>query len=163
MGLFDVFNQNKRKWLAVQADADMSQEQKIIIRDFYIQDDIQIEKFIENQRANETTGYDKGGISMWEAYNRISTNPEPPINCTPTFRQHFSNNTLNRGNAIPAWFYIAYPDVAYWFHQNFSKFQDELDSREEELTLDDGINPVFFRELINRYIKINVRLECSRL
>lgn len=161
MGLFDVFNANKRKWLNVQSKQLPDSNFQAIIRDFLIPDDILIELFFENQRANNTTLDWHGSLEMWEGSNKISMNPEPPINCTKTFRQHFANDRLNRGGQIPDWFYIAYPDVAHWFHKNITKFETEMESREDELFGEDGINPIFFRELINRFKTANGKLECT--
>lgn len=162
MGLFDAFNANKRKWINVQSKPNLDPEFKMIIKEFLIPDDILIELFFENQRANETTKGWQGGLEMWESSNSISINPEPPIKCTKTFREHFSNDTLNRGGQMPDWFYIAYPDVAHWFHKNITKFETEMESREDELFGEDGIRPIFFRELIDRFKSANGKLECTK-
>jgi hypothetical protein len=161
MGLFDAFNANKRKWMNIQANPDLDSQLKVIIRDFFILDNIIVEMYMENQRANETTEVWSGGLEMWEGMNRISTNPEPPIRCSKTFKQHFSNDRFNRGLQTPDWFYIAYPDVAHWFHKNFAKFETEMESREDELFGEDGIRPVFFREIIESFKAVNGKLECT--
>lgn len=161
MGLFDAFNANKRKWMSIQANPNLDSELKAIIRDFFIPDNIIVEKYLENQRANKTTEGRNGGLEMWEAANHISTNPEPPIRCSKTFKQHFSSGRLNRGAEMPDWFYIAYPDVAHWFHKNLTKFETEMESREDELFGEDGIRPVFFREIIERFKTANGKLECT--
>lgn len=161
MGLFDAFNANKRKWMNIQANPDIDDQLKVIIMDFFIPDNILFEMYIENQRANETTEGWNGGLEMWEATNRLSTNPEPPIRCSKTFKQHFSNDRLNRGSQIPDWFYIGYPDVANWFHKNLAKFETEMESREDELFEEDEIRPIFFREVIERFKTANGKLECT--
>jgi hypothetical protein len=161
MGLFDAFNANKRKWMNIQSNPDLDTELKGVIRDFFIPDNIIVEMYLENQRANETTEGWNGGLEMWEATNRLSTNPVQPIQCSKTFKQHFSNDRLNRGALMPSWFYIAYPDVAHWFHKNLAKFETEMESREDELFGEDGIRPVFFREIIERFKTANGKLECT--
>ena len=123
MGLFDVFNANKKKWMIILESSDFDSQLKVIIRDFFIRDNIIVEIYLENQKANETTKFGNGGLENWEDANNISMNSEPPILCSKTFKQHFSNNRLNRGLQTPDWFYIAYPDVAHWLckHEPYSR------------------------------------------
>ena len=161
MGLFDIFNANKRKWISLQTDSNMSPKFRQIIKDFFIHDDIVIEKYMENQRANATTEGWNGGLQNWEDLNNISMEKEPPINCTKTFRQHYSNDRLNRGAKMPEWLYIAYPDVAHWFHANLKKFNPELERRQHELFGKDEVPTYFFREIIERFKAANGKLECT--
>ena len=161
MGLFDVFNANKKKWMIILESSDFDSQLKVIIRDFFIRDNIIVEIYLENQKANETTKFGNGGLENWEDANNISMNSEPPILCSKTFKQHFSNNRLNRGLQTPDWFYIAYPDVAHWFQQNLAKFGNEMESKKAEFFDLNGVRPVFFREIIERFKTENGKLECT--
>jgi hypothetical protein len=161
MGIFDIFNENKRQWLVIQGQPEIPQEYKNIIRDFFLKDNILIEKYRENERANDTIN-GMGGLTWWEKMNKISSNPEPPIKCTPTFRAHFSEDkTFSRGAQTPDWFFIAYPDVAYWLQENMDYLGQILEPRRSEfMTPDGGLTPRFFRLIIESYKAKCGKLEC---
>lgn len=163
MGLFDIFNPNKKRWLAIINNNEVPQEFEQVIHDFLIKDNILFEKFVENQRANEIVESSIGGIELWESVNNgLSQNPEPPIKCTPTFRAHFAHDTLNRGLEVPSWFYVAYPDVAFWFQKNTDNLEKELDSLEGILFDESGLKLSFFRFIIDKYQKqTGMSLECK--
>jgi hypothetical protein len=162
MGIFDIFNENKRKWLVIQGQPGIPQDFKNVIRDFLLKDNILLEKYCENERANNTIDGLTRGLTRWEMLNRISSNPEPPIKCTPTFREHFSEERLlSRGQQTPDWFFIAYPDVAYWLQENLESIEKILENRMEEFITPSGVNPKFFRLLIDSYKSKHGKLECS--
>ena len=162
MGLFDSINTNKSKWLKAQSSNATPQHLKKIINDFFIPDNIIMEKFMENQRADQAIEM-FGGVRNWELLNEITSHPEPQFRCTLTFKEHYSNDTFNRGTHIPSWFYIGYPDVALWFHRNTDEIAQELnfDSRENELFGENEFLPLLFREIIDRFKTINGKLECG--
>ncbi len=162
MGLFDSINTNNSKWLKAQSSNATPQHLKKIINDFYIPDNIIVEKVMENQRADKTIDM-FGGLENWELLNQLATPPEAPINCTPTFREHYSSRLDPRGSHIPKWFYIGYPDVAFWFQINTNKIAEELnfDSRADQLMGEYEFQPLLFREIINYYKIINGKLECA--
>ncbi len=164
MGLFDSLQStNKRKWVSVLDDNETTSELKKIIQDFLIKDNIDFDKYLENQEANSLAR--KIGLDCWERANSLSIYDEvknKKINCTPTFRKHFANDRSNRGLGIPDWFYIAYPDVALWLIENNSILEKEMESREADFFVNDKISNSLFRFLIDRYRnETRNKLECS--
>lgn len=151
---------NKIKWEAVLGDPETSDSLKGIITEFFMRDDLDFDKCIENQKANSTVD-SFSGLEFWEKLNSISIEQSKKINCTKTFREHFSNNRLNRGLSVPDWFYIGYPDVAKWMEESGDDFDRELSAREDEFMDGDKISLKLFRFLIDRY-KSTTRhkLEC---
>lgn len=135
-----LFNKNKRRWLANMLEDSTSPEMKEAIEFFMIQDNIDLEKYIENQKAN------KG---------------QSNTNCTPTFRTNFINNRFNRAMGIPDWFYIGYPDVAQWMIENESIIDKDILDKQRELESGISINKVI-RLIIDKFRKHTGRkLECT--
>ncbi len=153
---------NKRKWQAIASESEITPYLKMVVEDFYIRDRINYETYLENQRANETTKELGSGLNIWEKSNQLKMMPEQPINCSPSFRKHYSEDRFNRGNLVPTWFYIAYPDIAFWFHDNLNLFENEIETREAELFDEEGkMRPLFFREVIEKYKNLKGKIECA--
>ncbi len=159
MGIFDLFSSNKRKWMAVLAEAGITNEWKFIINEFFIKDNISIEKYQQNSAVNDMVDQ-FSGLEYWRMSNELSAYPEPEPYCTQSFRRYFSENRFNRAMGVPDWFYIAYPDVANWMQNKLEQLENEFSDREEEFFSDNGVNPRFFRILIERYKQTRGTLEC---
>jgi hypothetical protein len=164
MGLFDsLINTNKSRWKAIANNNANSNDFKKIVENFFILDNIDIDKYIENETANSVVHI---GLNMWELANSVSLDSnvqKQKINCTKSFREHFSNNRINRGLGIPDWFYIAYPDVAFWMHENSKNIKNEISGRENVFFQNDEILPPFFRFVIQKYIQqTGNHLECAK-
>lgn len=161
----NLFNRNIEKWNLALNEDDIPDEFKAIIENLLITDGIDFEKYLENEKANNLTEGFLGGLESWETSNSFSTDPairNLKINCTPTFKEHFANNRLNRAPFLPDWYYIAYPDVALWMHKNNKLLDSEIESRKNELFNEDGPKLAFYRWIINRYKNhISKSLECS--
>lgn len=126
-----------------------------MLRQFFIPDKIDPQKYANNLQANEAV---KSGFGL-EIMEQINSEK---INCTPTFRKQFANDTSNRGIQAPDWFYEAYPDVAYWLINNMLLFEKLTNGREHEFIQDGRIKDTLFREMINYYrSNVNNNLECS--
>ena len=135
-----LFSKNKRRWLAEVLDDSTSPIMKEAFETFMIQDNINIEKYIENQKAN------KG---------------ESNSNCTPTFRSHFISNRFNRAMGIPDWFYIGYPDVAQWMIENETIIDREILDKQRGSEGSVSINKIL-RLIIEKFRKDTGRkLECT--
>jgi hypothetical protein len=162
MGFFKVFSVNGKKWYSVLGDKDVPEEFKKIVYQFFLKDNIDFDKYVENQKANSLIGF--LGLKAWETANSLSIYDEvrdEKINCTKTFREHFADDRLNRALGIPDWFYIAYPDVALWLGKNLSLFERELELREKEFIIDDKPNLKVFRFFIDKYfLSTGEKLEC---
>lgn len=146
------------KWLkfidSVGQISDTTELEELIIN-FYIPDKISLDKFLANQKSNAKARLGKD-IEFLHLTNVGK--------CTPTFKEYFSKNTLNRIPLLPDWFYQAYPDVALWIHMNKkSLFNDIIKNRESEYVDEKGqIKYTLYRALINIYKKnANSKLECS--
>lgn len=159
MGLFDLLNSNKRKWMAVLSERDITDYWKYVITEFFIKDNISVEKYQQNSRVNDMVDQ-FSGLESWRMSNQLSMYPEPELYCTQSFRKYFSENRLNRAMGIPDWFYIAYPDVANWVQNKLEQIEEEFSDREDEFFSDNGVNPKFFRILIERYKQSRGTLEC---
>jgi hypothetical protein len=164
MGLFNIFSDNKRKWFNIMANGDVEKDFKLIIEKFFIQDDIDLDKYMENNSVNNIID-EYGGLASFEDLKSISSDPELRnfvINCTPTFKEHFANNRFNRGLQVPDWFYIGYPDVALWMKKNDEIIDKNIEGKEDEFFSDKAIKVDFFRLLINLYKReTGKNLECT--
>ncbi len=161
MGIFNFLVNEKNQWRKIFNDLSIDDDLIFLIQDFLIYDNISENKFIENYRANNKIEIGSG-LEYWEKASAMSISGPKKINCTETFRKHFSNDTMNRGSEIPDWFYFIYPDVAFWFHQNEKIFEKYFEENENiYFTESGGLERIFFRELINRYKNENGKLECS--
>lgn len=164
MGIFNsLFNSNKKRWEGIAANSSIPLYMKNVIKDFFIVDNIDVDKYIENDLANSIVDT---GLDLWEFSNTFSMDKnvqKQKINCTKTFRAHFSNDRFNRGLDVPDWFYIAYPDVAYWMNKNTDSIEKELSGRESEFLTNGKLGSIFFRFIIEKYKKENNRLlECVK-
>jgi hypothetical protein len=153
-----AFDDNVKRWDKIKGEANDMRFSKVI-DDFFIYDNIDFEKFIENQKANEICK--TSGLSSWEMANSLSAfgNSEK-INSTPTFREYFSENVSNRKPNIPEWFYIAYPDVEIWFRDKMELIMDIVNENDNYYLIDGKINDNLLRLKINEYLKYN-SLECA--
>src|SRR5690606_27649819 len=107
MGIFNsLFNSNKRRWERIASDTSLPLDMKFAIKDFFLVDNIDVDKYIQNDLANSVVDT---GLDAWELANTLSMDKNvqnEKINCTKTFRTHFSNDRYNRGLGVPDWFYI---------------------------------------------------------
>lgn len=163
MAIFGSLNNSeKQNWISLLTKGEPSIQLLYIIDNFFIKDNIDRNKYHENYRANATiNGF--LGLTYFEQVNSVSVNKENPINCTSTFRKHFADNKSNRATHIPDWFYIGYPDVAYWCDENGQIIEREIQNRNLDFISNDKIDIEYFRFLINFYMeKTHLQLECSK-
>jgi hypothetical protein len=156
---------SKQIWSDISKNDAVDFGLKKIINDFFLIDEIDYKKYYQNERANELAS--DGGLDSWEISNVDDTKA---VNCTPTFRKHFANDTVNRGIGVPSWFYIAYPDVALWFDEknddpnwfqnNFKELSDVIEKNDNFFSNYENYK-VLLRGLINKFKLNNGKLECS--
>lgn len=163
MGLLDKFlNLNQKKWLAFIQNEDLTKDEEEIFRMFYLADNIDMKKFIENGDANSMVD-NIYNLDDWEMINSHSVDPNVKnfkIKCSPTLRSLLnSHEPVPRG--FPEWFYIVYPDVTVWIQENSKQIGEEFKGREDEILTENGPNLTFFRMMINRYKRQKGKLECS--
>lgn len=154
----DISSSIKKEWQALISEGGVlsfSQTDIRLIGDFLIPDNIDPKKYRSNSVANRAV-INGMGLSITERIDQTK------INCTPTFRENFSEDTLNRGLQVPDWFYIAYPDVAHWMNNSMGTLDRISSGREDEFINNGKPTNAFFKEIIN-YYKDNVKseLECS--
>lgn len=134
------------KWNIILEKNLIGHNSDYIYQNFLKPDKIDPDKFNSNYVANFAAN--NMGI---EIYERIEGEN---INCTSTFREHYSSDIVNRGPSVPDWFYIAYPDVAYWIVNNLD-IVDKI-NEDDELTLQS------IRKIVVFYKNnVNSILECS--
>ena len=154
---------NRQKWSSYIDEKKLSSEDKYIVINFLIKDDILIENYRENNFVNNLF-YIHSNLETWEDAQCVSADENvrsSKIKCTPTFRKHFANSRLNRSMIIPDWFYIAYPDVAVWLNNNLDNYEREILKYEKEFEKKSEIRFQLFRFFINEYKKNTQNtLEC---
>jgi len=147
-------------WDMILEDEEVDFQFKHVIVNFFKKDKIDLNKYLENQRANEIC-LNHGSLSFWEKNLDYLSSEDNSVNCTPTFREHFAEDSLKRSPHVPIWFYIAYPDVEVWFHKRRSQFNRIVMEREDEFVRDNKLTLNFYRFIIDEFIEINGFLECS--
>ncbi|UMB59893.1 hypothetical protein MHL31_12515 [Lutibacter sp. A80] len=155
-----IESENTIIWKDVIKFEGTPEKMKDVIKDFFVADNIDFYKYAENEKANELS---KGrGLSGWEMFNRLSAEPKPDINCTPTFRKHFADDFLKRSPSVPEWFYIAYPDVEVWIHKRAKIVESEIISNPGKYLTNGMPNNNALRLIIEKYKTIvNLKLECE--
>jgi hypothetical protein len=166
-------------WTEMLHDSTVENELKEAIKHFFIPDNIDFNKFMNNFLANKICEQMGFGIAdfldlkqngllnennifinaeMLSFIERVELDkPDTTISCTPTFLKYYSEKGIIRKSELGEWFYIAYPDVAVWFEDNFELFKREL-QREYYF----GVVPiVLYKLIIERYKAQNKPLECS--
>ena len=154
---------NNQKWLATLTKNKSDRNWEFIVRNFFIQDNIEIDKYVSNAKANHIVD-NFSGLSTWEQSQALSLEENASrqeINPTPSFRQYYCENRLNRAPGFPDWFYIGYPDVTHWYELNADEMESKLEQRESEFFTETGPKPSAFRFIINSYKSSGRRLECS--
>jgi len=154
---------NNQKWSATLTQNNSDRNWEHIVRNFFIQDNISFDKYVSNAKANHVVD-NFSGLSTWEQIQDLSLEENPtrqPLNPTPSFRQYYSENRLNRAPGFPDWFYIAYPDVTHWYELNVDEMESKLEQRESEFFTESGPRPAAFRFIINSYKGSGRQLECS--
>lgn len=167
MGFFDIFNANKRKWIAIQGNSDTPDNLIVIIHLFYLKDNIDYAKYLGNEAAlSILKGWSVDSIEAWEKTENFSIyadSLERKVNCTPTFRNYNSENRYSPARGIPDWFYIAYPDVFEWLQNDIpnKKFGALLENSSSEYMSNGYPNVTFFRLVIDEFKYKNGKLECE--
>ena len=156
------FNLNQKKMLGFIENSDLTEDEAAIFRMFYLVDNLDIQKLIDNTEANSKVDH-IFKLDDWERINRLSADPivrMTKIKCTPTLKKLLdSNEPIPMG--FPEWFYIAYPDVTVWIMDNSKSIGEEFKGREDEIISENGPNLNFYRKMIDRYKKRVGKLECS--
>lgn len=158
----DGNNQNIMKWLRFHENlSPFGQDIRIIelrsaIDPFFIPDNIDIDKYLRNQRAFDALE-EYYSYEVWNIMNNSSSNPEPPLNPTKSFLK--IDSIGHRAKAIPFWFNIAYPDVSIWFSekQRSPEYAKKMESKYGE---DFNVLQII-RDLINEYKAIHGQLELA--
>lgn len=169
MGLFDLFNSNKRKWLSISLDSSTPSQLRSVIDDFFIKDNIDYDKYNLNEKVDVMTDRFSTleSVEKIEGLSIYSSGYDPSKranrHCTPTYREHYSENKFNRGIGVRNWFYIGYPDVALWIEKNFSEIEKMVADKQSEFEEPSGgFNNRFYRFAIDLYkSKTGKKLECS--
>lgn len=160
--MFDFLISEKRKWIAMLAKGEPSFQLLYIIDEFFIKDNLDLNKYYENHKANSIID-GLNGLDYYEQVNSISLTKKGSINCTHTYRRYFSNNKLNRGEMIPDWFYIGYPDVALWSIENEQIIDTALSNNRVSFFSENKIDIEYFRFLIDLYLHVmKTKLECGK-
>ena len=158
----NVSNDNllNSKWDSIIELEGVDDSFKKVINAFLKKDNISVERFIENQKANEICK--TYGLKNWEKAQSLSAyENKEVINCTKTFRDNFADNILNRSPDLVDWFYIAYPDVQVWFDEVKLYYQIIIKQNGEKYFSNGKVNYEFYRLIIDDYLKSNSILECS--
>lgn len=150
---------SKDMWLTVLIHPNTPNELKAVIQKFLIPDNIDIDKFSQNEQANEAVN-EFHSLETFEMIGISSVN-KSPVKCTASFRHEYVQNRLNRALGMPDWIYIAYPDVVIWLQQNMKRLEVEFAEREDELFKEDGPTDFFYRLIIDRYKSERGKLECA--
>jgi len=123
-----------------------------IVLDFLIPDNIDLQKFRTNQIV-----LSRGGLPI------IDENPVAKP--TPSLEKFY--NPFARPPGFPAWFLVAYPDVASWVSGQedmpsfFHKFVGEV-TKDQLLDKEQHLRHEYLRSLVDIYRRgVTDRLECS--
>jgi hypothetical protein len=152
-------NENKYFWTELINEEDVAEYFKNIILNFFIEDDISIEMYNENQKANEIV-QSMGNLETFEMARDLSAQESNiTLNPSPSFRKHFS--TFDRP-LLPDWFIIGYPDVAKYVGDNSKMFDKFVEQRKDEY-FDENNKPnnELFRYLIDFYKQKVNKLELA--
>jgi len=159
----DLFDSNERKWRSFLSIPNIPIEFKLIIEEFFIKDEIDFTKYLENDKANDIIN-EFGSLESWQTTKSLSLYDDiahQVIKCSPTFLKYYTDDS-NRISIIPDWFYIAYPDVAFWIIDKLDDLVNEISQREHEFVGEnDQPNLFFFRTMIEKYKFQGYLLECS--
>jgi hypothetical protein len=144
MGFFDaLLSSNKRKWLSALSNK-YEEEWGMIIKNFMIVDNINYEKFYINSKWENNT------LSLYQDENDLA-------NCSASYRKYFSDGHSNRklNNSEIGynnnWFYLAYPDVALWFGDNYENIKHSLINQGAEFSIYDFKNLQVLRYVVTMY------------
>jgi hypothetical protein len=89
------------------------------------------------------------------------------INCTPTYRSYYGDGYILRGRGSSQydhtmdWFYIAYPDVAYFIYDNLKSLDEVILGKEAFYVKDGMLTLHFYRDMIDLYKSKGNILECA--
>lgn len=154
MGLFDIFSSNKMKW---HSTAGENKDFAPIITNFFINDNIDFEQYLENQKGYNIVK-EFGNFNSYIGMSNLSLSSDKKqiFKFSPIFKRRFIDERFDPALGIPDWMYVAYPDVVYWFQDNIENLQNIFNKYENQY----GQDLLLFRELINEFKRNNV-LECS--
>ena len=153
---------NNKQWKALLKESDISNELRNTVEHFMLPDKIDYEKYLQNYKANEIC-ISGTGLKNWEMANNLSAFKEVQhINCTPTFRKFYADNSLDRSPSIPYWFYIAYPDVEHWFQSRMNIIDSSIANNSAHYLSNGKPNNNLYRLIIDKYkSSTGLHLECS--
>jgi len=141
-----LFNKNKRAWLYQLDENQVDTEMKYIIVHFFIEYNVSIEMYFENQKAYNIISQ-FGDFDFYETLNKVSAESQKTkINPTYSFKKYFFQK-INYPLAIDSWFIIAFPDVVAYFMNNAELF-DDIQNENDFITSNGHPNLKFYKFLI---------------
>lgn len=152
MGLLGtLLSSNKRKWLSEFSNTNQI-KYGLVIKNFFIRDNINYDMFKANDR--------------W-ASNKLSVYPKMDDlkKCSPTYRKCYAENsstgTIEAELGYNDWFYLAYPDVAKWFENNFEPIKAFIESKGTFFHRQSDNDLQILRYVVTMYRQKFGKLECS--
>jgi hypothetical protein len=154
-----LFSKNKRKWISFLNDVSgpmdryVDSKWRLIVDNFFLKHNIDFDKYMANAK------WDNGKLSIYQ-------NDDDIFQCSEFFRRHFANTSerklSNRNLGVNEWFYHAFPDVAKYFEDNYDQIETYCNSLGYIYSIDEPkYNLHVFEFVIEQYLKVNRRLECS--
>lgn len=154
-----LFSKNKRKWISFLDDVATPMDRfgvskwRLIVDNFCLKYNMDFEKFLANRN------WDKRKLSIYHDKNEI-------FQCSNSFRIYYAENSeriLSNANlGENQWFYHIFPDVAKYFEENYEEIEIFCNSVGYNYSIyDSKYNLHVFEFVIEQYIKLHDRLECS--
>jgi hypothetical protein len=154
-----LFSKNKRNWISFLNDVSDPMDRyvvskwRLVVDNFFLKHNIDFDKYMANAK------WDNGKLSIYQ-------NKDDIFQCSDSFRRHFANTSerklSNRNLGVNEWFYHAFPDVAKYFEDKYEEIEAYCNSLGYIYSIDEPkYNLHVFEFVIEQYLKINRRLECS--
>ena len=160
MKFFDIlFSKNKRKWITFLNDTSGPMDRYIISKWKLVVDNLFLKHNIDFDKYKANENWDNGKLSIYQNKGDI-------IHCSESFRKYFAYTSerklSNRDLGVNEWFYHAFPDVAKYFEDNYEEIEAYCKSLGYIYSIDDPkYNLLVFEFVIEQYLRVNRRLECS--